>query len=609
MRGRIRNLESLVVNLINQKSQETGTNGTVNAESNGTTKEAEEPNPETFGELRISNSGNETNYVGAGHWSSLLKEIEDVKNDLEEEDDDEPQEEEWNDANARSTVTFGMPRRITKAELIAEMPPKDEVDRLLPLWFNRYTLSSLLFDQSLIHPHSADPLLYVIHAPTFQEEYKEYWKGPSSTPVMWIALLYSAMALGIILGPRNPGMNAHAAAYDRSSGSPFDPNDQNDYLSSCVNRFQHLASSALVLADITKSQPYTLETLMIYGECEFLRRDDHHAKIWLMNGVALRVAMRMGYHRDPSNFHGMSPFQGEMRRRVWHVINMMDTLISFAIGLPAVVRRIENDVRAPQNLLDCDISPDMTELPKERPVSEITPATYTIAKSRVCAVFAEAAELAQKITPPRYSTITALEKRLDEAHNQIPEGMRVRPMEDCITDPPVLIMSRFNIELLYLKTRVVLHRHYLTAGQSDARFVESRKSCVDSALEILKYHKIIFHACQPGGQLSKVWWYMSSLQTYDYLLAAMILCLEMHHLKMVGDPSGRITELFGVLEDTYGIWANHPNRFRESVRGAGILRSMLQKFPSAAESQKIQQDPVPNGYETSTCATIREGER
>ncbi|KAJ4286819.1 hypothetical protein N0V90_013071 [Kalmusia sp. IMI 367209] len=583
MRGRIRNLESLVVNLINQKQQEGGdAAGIVPSVEATAAKEADEPSPETFGQLRISNQGNET-YVGAGHWSALLKEIEEVKNSIDDDDVDEDQEEEWDDNAARSTVTFGMPKRITKTQLIQEMPPKEECDRLLPLWFN-----------------SADPLLFIMHTPTFQEEYNQFWQDPSCTSVMWIALLYSAMALGIILGPRNPGMNAHAAAYDRSSGSPYDTTIQNshhDYLNSSVNRFQSLASSAMVLADLTKSQPFTLETLMIYGECEFLRRDDHHAKIWLMNGVVMRVAMRMGYHRDPSNFKGMSAFQGEMRRRVWHVLNMMDTLVSFAIGLPAVVRRIESDARSPRNLYDADIYPNMKVLPKERPASELTPATYTIAKSKICAVFAEAAELAQRITPPRYATIVSLEKRLEEAHNQVPEGMRVRPVEECVTDAPVLIMGRYNIELLYLKTKLVLHRNFVTAGQTDPKYAESRIICVEAAREILQYHKTIFHACQPGGQLNKVWWYMSSLQTYDFLLAAMVFCLELNHLQSKGDSSDKVSEMFAILEATYDIWANHPNRFRDSVRGAEILRAMLKKCSSPGQSQVELQDPIPNGFE------------
>ncbi|KAF2654161.1 hypothetical protein K491DRAFT_632576 [Lophiostoma macrostomum CBS 122681] len=584
MRGRIRNLESLVVNLINQKAQEQGP-----AEQNGGDPHApaepkdasrpevevdEDPNADSFGKLRISNAGTEKlgiSYVGAGHWSAILQEIEEVKDSLGDDEvaDGLDDMEEWNHFNSRSTVTFGVPRPLSKRDLIQEMPPKSEVDRLLPLWFN-----------------SSDPLLYVIHAPTFQEEYKQFWRDPTATSVMWIAMLYSIMALGIIVGPRNPGMNGHAVTYD-TSGSLF---DRNDHMARAVDRFQQMASSAIVLADVAKSQPYTLETLMIYGECEFLRRDDHHSKIWLMNGVTLRVAMRMGYHRDPSNFPEMSPFHGEMRRRLWHVLNMMDTLISFAIGLPTLLRRIESDVRAPRNLYDHDLSPNATELPKGRPQHEITPATYTISKSRLCVVFAEAAELSQRITPPKHSQVMSLDKRLEEAHNLIPEGMRVRPLEDCVTDSPVLVMSRFNVEILYLKTKIVIHRNFFTAGQSGGRFAGSHKLCLDAALSILRYQNIIFHACQPGGQLAKVWWYMSSLVTYDFLLAAMILCLEVNHLQTADPSSARYSEWLSILENTYGIWANHPNRFRESYKGAEIVKAMLDKCSNRSGSDSIEQD-------------------
>jgi hypothetical protein len=471
-------------------------------------------------------------------------------------------------ADARSSVTFGIPKPTSKAMLIQELNNvgKAEVDRLLPLWFN-----------------SADPHLFIIHAPTFVEEYKQFWRDPSHTTVMWMAMLFSIMALGIIVGPRNPGM---MNLQTTTQGSRRPPHDDKDHLFRAVDKFQQLASSAMVLADIAKSQPYTLETMMIYGECEFLRRDDHHTKVWLMDGLTIRVALKMGYHRDPSNFSGVTPFQGEMRRRVFHVLNMMDTLVSFAIGLPTLLRNLESDVRAPRNLYDTDFSPASEELPKERPHTELTPALYSIAKSRVCRVFAEAVELSQKIVPPKHSHIMTLDARLEEAHDAIPLVLRVRPMDDCITDPPVLIMSRFNIELLYQKTRIVLHRNYLIAGQSDPRFAESRKICLEAARKSLIYQNSIFHACQPGGQLNKVWWYMSSLNTYDFLLAAMVLCLELHHLQGIDSTSPQSTEILAILENTHSIWANHHNRYKGVARGAEILRAMINK------STKLSKQPA-----------------
>jgi hypothetical protein len=104
MRGRIRNLENLVVTLINQKAQEQeGSTAGPNFASqsgphiSGEPKKPanEEPHIDSFGQLRISTAGSE-NYVGAGHWSNILKEIEEVKASLEEDDwTQEVQEEEW----------------------------------------------------------------------------------------------------------------------------------------------------------------------------------------------------------------------------------------------------------------------------------------------------------------------------------------------------------------------------------------------------------------------------------------------------------------------------------------------------------------------------------
>ena len=572
-----------MVSLINQKTAQQDEDSQRERSSSSdqprATTELEEPEDEvnaaTFGQLRINNSGTnaETKYVGAGHWSTILKEIEEVKDSLEgedgdplaDEDDDESEHANlsWNTFADRSTVTMGMPDRMTKAELLRAIPQKDYVDRLLPLFFN-----------------SVDPIVYVIHGPTFQDEYKRFWRDPSKTPVMWIGLLYSAMALGIALGSRNPAINPHSPNIHHVDRSPF--NDSDNMMQS-IFRYQKLAASAIALGDIDNCLPYTLEALMVYTRCEFLGNENYQSKIWLAHGVLTRVGLRMGYHRDPSHHKGMSPFQGEMRRRVWHMLNMMDTLISFAIGLPNGIRHIEHDVRLPLNIFDTDFSVNSEELPKPRPFTELTPSTYVICKIRLCGVFGEAAELYQKVLPPKHTAILALDKKLEEAHDLVPLGLRVRPLEESITDTPMIVMSRFTLELLYQKSRVVLHRNYLRAGQSDPRFQKSREICVDASMEILRLQSVIFNACQPGGRLNQVWWYMATLTTYDFLLAAMVLCLELAHLHAQSREAGAIESphfhpMLSLLETTYEIWERQTNKFQESIRGAGIIKAVVKRF-------------------------------
>ena len=105
---------------------------------------------------------------------------------------------------------------------------------------------------------------------------------------------------------------------------------------------------------------------------------------------------------------------------------------------------------------------------------------------------------------------------------------------ELVTDSAEQLMCRFNLDLLYLKTKTVLHRRYMGMPLSQLSDEEqkfgighSRKTCTDCALRVLRHHHTIYTASQPGGQLESVKWYMGSISTHDFLLAAMIICLEL----------------------------------------------------------------------------------
>ena len=107
-----------------------------------------------------------------------------------------------------------------------------------------------------------------------------------------------------------------------------------------VNRYHDLSASAAVLADFTKPKQHTLECLITYTAG--LRSNNAFVNVWLMIGLIVRLALRMGYHRDASHYPSITPFQGEMRRRVWAAISMIDVLISFQLGLPSMVSGYSN---------------------------------------------------------------------------------------------------------------------------------------------------------------------------------------------------------------------------------------------------------------------------
>jgi hypothetical protein len=56
--------------------------------------------------------------------------------------------------------------------------------------------------------------------------------------------------------------------------------------------------------------------------------------VWALAGVVIRLAMRMGYHRDPMAYPELSALQGEMRRRIWTAMINLDALMSVSLPQP-----------------------------------------------------------------------------------------------------------------------------------------------------------------------------------------------------------------------------------------------------------------------------------
>lgn len=544
-----------------------------------------------FGQMTISK--NEVSYRGEAHWAAILDSIADLKRDLGEEENDEDEVDE-DPAETRydarpdgysslhgppSTegsggLSFmlgiaGTPGKATKQQLISSVPPKPVVDRLLNLWFN-----------------SPDPFKPCVHAPTFQDEYRRFWREPNSTPTMWLGILFAIMSLASSFGLRDSDPSSEAA----------------QKLLSEVNTYHSLSASAAVLADFTKPRAYTLECLILYAGG--LRSNNAFVNVWLMIGLIVRLALRMGYHRDPSHYGNITPFQGEMRRRVWCGIYSIDVLISFQLGLPSMIRSIQSDTQPPGNFLDRDFGVSSTVLPIERPVTEWTPSSYTRTKLNIITAFAKAAELSSATVAPSYEEVLGVDTELEAARAAVPPHLRMLPMEDLVTDQAEQLMCRFNVDLLYLKTKCVLHRRYMTVPLKDTSPEEqeigisaSRKVCIEAAMQTLRHHHTIYAASQPGGQLEAMKWYMGSISTHDFLLAAMVICLELSQQIGPGEqqinPNAKMCPtrkpMMDALEQSQRIWAEtseKKNAEVERVKSQGSVYKAANMYDETEKASK-----------------------
>lgn len=112
------------------------------------------------------------------------------------------------------------------------------------------------------------------------QQYRRFWQDSSSVPVPWIALLFGVMAMGTLLCLRSQEDLPHAL------GNPAET----------MQVFQRRATDCLLISKYSTSPgPYTLEALLINAQNEFIRRKDAHLGVWILGGIAIRLALRMGY--------------------------------------------------------------------------------------------------------------------------------------------------------------------------------------------------------------------------------------------------------------------------------------------------------------------------
>jgi hypothetical protein len=96
-----------------------------------------------------------------------------------------------------------------------------------------------------------------------------------------------------------------------------------------------------------------------------MRNRARPATLFSLMGIAVRIAQRMGLHRDGSLL-GLPPAEAEERRRVWWQMQHMEILISQLLGCLSITLYANWDAKLPANLDDDDIYPGMEDLPSDR---------------------------------------------------------------------------------------------------------------------------------------------------------------------------------------------------------------------------------------------------
>lgn len=107
-------------------------------------------------------------------------------------------------------------------------------------------------------------------------------------------------------------------------------------------------------------------------------------------------------------------------------------------------------------------------------------------------------------------------------------------------------------------------------------------------MTILRYHRLMHRETQPGGQLSQLKRHFETCTQSDYLLAAMIICLDLHY-DTIAESAGRPppnhdpyffapaqrAEMLRAIEESHSIWQSAADTSIEAFKASSILGVVL----------------------------------
>ncbi|KAF4957808.1 hypothetical protein FSARC_11184 [Fusarium sarcochroum] len=557
-------------------------------------------------------------YVGGGHWKAILGEISELREDLAQWD---PNTNINDYAGSPMSGSSVLPRQgplllsygnydnfsFTRETILAALPDRRVVDRLVFSYFNE-----LMPPFAIVHPpsflqqvsrhhtaHAQSRLVEWVRCPWVSADelfaqYQNFWNSPDDVPIFWIGLLFSIICLST-QRQQNLASSSDSGNTDQES----DPEAKSrpallDQVTQC-----------LLLGRYHNGGAYLIETLLHYMVIEHSSCLDSQTGNWLLFGIILRLALRMGYHRDPSLFPAIGVFHCEMRRRIWLVLYSMDTILSLQMGMPRMVKDGQWDTKPPRHLVDADLSEAMAELPPSRPVAEVTMTLFLLSRHEMTLIMGRIADwaLATEETGSPELDSRILERRLRDAYASIDSGLKFTALSDCLSEPAPRVMWRLGTTVMYLQGLVYLTwRHLLPKSTSSAstQAIEnnvaqnsgaaaSRQTCIDSALKLLEYHDLVDAEGQPGGILYAARYVITSTLAHPFLMATTILTAHLSQTRTKLSPTldnqhtARTAEIERILRQSHQVW------IRQSARGSADARrasDMLgQLFQESQEPQ------------------------
>ncbi|KAJ6007828.1 hypothetical protein N7540_011804 [Penicillium herquei] len=313
--------------------------------------------------------------------------------------------------------------------------------------------------------------------------------------------------------------------------------------------------------------PDTIETICGTLNTQFHQSGDGEMSSLVILGVLVRMAQRMGYHRDASHFPHISPFHGEMRRRVWAIIQDLDVMLSLSAGLPRILREFQSDT-APLGIFWMQILMKIYQNYRHPARNHSKLPT---------------------LLPPSADRVMLKLCDWTKCYTKLTHRHRNVYMSDLSTGPLWIRQKRFSIGSSLFPYQ---------------RYAYSRDSCLEASLKILEYQDLMYQESHPSGRLYHERWKVKSpIMRGVIMLATTLICLELNYelssdltanKKHIALPEDMTHRVILALQHSHKIWSEQKDLHHDIPRTIQAIDVIFKKL------EKQQNDNPP---QAATCVT------
>ncbi|GJP94313.1 fungal-specific transcription factor domain-domain-containing protein [Aspergillus niger] len=194
---------------------------------------------------------------------------------------------------------------------------------------------------------NVEPLCKVLHVPTVARIVHTVSKHPATASKNDECILFAIY---------------HFAVFSMSDDECS--HELHDSRAQLMHKYRTAVTQALVNASWLKTtslpvlQAYTLFLISLRTQI------DSHT-FWILTGIAIRLAQRIGLHRDGESV-GLPPFEVQMRRRLFWQLLPLDSYAGQTSGTGISISPDSWDTKQPLNINDDQMFPGMNEPPHEK---------------------------------------------------------------------------------------------------------------------------------------------------------------------------------------------------------------------------------------------------